>query len=143
MYLPPLVLFNPLWGMNEDIIIFLSQSLSLLLFLFLSLSLNVEPPWEGGGAILGTTPHPTMLLNIYMIPLSIITMSIFITNHHSYHSSSSSSSLTLTLKPSTGTCIIVAWIPFGKLVDVSCHIRQRWTGRKALIPGDSKVEPSK
>ena len=59
MYLPPRVLFNPLWGMNEDIIIFLPQSLSLLLFLFLSLSLNVEPPWEGGGAILGTTPHPT------------------------------------------------------------------------------------
>ena len=88
--------------MNEDIIIFsLNLSLSLLLSLFLSLSLNVEPPWEGGGAILGTTPHPTMLLNIYMISLSIITMSIFITNHHSYHSSSSSSSLTLTLKPTT------------------------------------------
>ena len=34
------------------------------------------------------------------IILSIITMSIFITNHHSYHSSSSSS-LTLTLKPTT------------------------------------------
>ena len=70
--------------MNEDIIIFsLNLSLSLLLSLFLSLSLNVEPPWEGGGAILGTTPHPAMLLNINMISLSIITMSIFITNHHS------------------------------------------------------------
>ena len=40
----------------------LSQSLSCHLSLSLSLSLNVDPPWEGVGAILGTTPHPAMLL---------------------------------------------------------------------------------
>ena len=57
--------------MNEGIIV-LSQSLSLVIALSLSLSPYVEPPWEEGGAILGTTPHPAMILNT-------INISIFIT----------------------------------------------------------------
>ena len=42
----------------------------------LNLSLSppyVEPPWEGGGAILGTTPHPAMLLNTHRHHAIIIT----------------------------------------------------------------------
>ena len=83
---PLLVLFNPLWGMNETWIIIFSFNLSLSHYLSLfSLPLNVEPPWEGGGAILGTTPTPqwfSMILNIFM-PISLtiilsITMCIFL-----------------------------------------------------------------
>ena len=44
-----------------------SLSISLVISLSLSLPLNVEPPWEGGGATLGTTPHPTMLLNACLL----------------------------------------------------------------------------
>ena len=44
------------------------------LSLFLSLFPYVEPPWEGGGAILGTTPHPTMVLNIFTIFIPIPTL---------------------------------------------------------------------
>ena len=64
MYLPPLVLFNLLMGnertRNSYLSIFLSSHLFLSLFL-----LHIEPPWEGGGAILGSNPHPTMLLNAH------------------------------------------------------------------------------
>ena len=87
---------------------FLSQSLSLtlLLSLFLSLSLNVEPPWEGGGVILGTTPHPAMILDAHKHLLDLshhhvvhylhyYTISIFIINHHH------NNILTVTLKQST------------------------------------------
>ena len=90
MYLPPLVLFNPLWGMNEGMNIFsISLSLVISLSLSISLPLNVEPHWEGGGAILGTTPHPAMLLDAHYLshhhalhhPL-YYTMSIFIINNH-------------------------------------------------------------
>ena len=65
--------------------IIFSLNLSLSLLLSLSLSLSIEPPWEGGGAILGTTPHPAMLLNMFIISLTIMlfiilyyTISIFI-----------------------------------------------------------------
>ena len=42
--------------MNEGINI--SLAISLLSSLFLSLPPYVDTPWEGGGAILGTTPLP-------------------------------------------------------------------------------------
>ena len=64
VYLPLCTYINPLWGMNEkkrNSSLSLNLSLSLSLFPFL----NVEPPWEGAGAIVGTTPHPVMLLNAY------------------------------------------------------------------------------
>ena len=64
MYLPPLVLFNLLMGnerrRNSYLSIFLSSHLFLSLFL-----LHIERPWESGGAILGSNPHPTMLLNAH------------------------------------------------------------------------------
>ena len=77
-------------------------SLSLLSSLSLSLFPlpNVEPPWEGGGAILGTTPHPTMLL---------YTISHHHTLHHPHYQFTIIANpilifiivLTLTLKPIT------------------------------------------
>ena len=95
----PLYLFNPLWGMKEGIIISLSISLLSSLFLSLFLSPYVEPPWEGGGAILGTTPHPAMILNTIII-------SVF---HYQCHHPSRDANhfhllniiITLTLKSST------------------------------------------
>ena len=89
MYLPPLVLFNPLMGNEWDMNNHFSLNLYLVISLSLSLSLsplNVEPPWEGGGAILGTTPHPTMLLNahrnhaITMKHSSSLSLSTFVIN---------------------------------------------------------------
>ena len=61
----PLYLFNPLWGMNEQGTFF---------SLNLSLSPYVEPPWEGGGAILGTTPHAAMIPNAITVSIFIISM---------------------------------------------------------------------
>ena len=66
---------------NEDFSLNLSLSLSLTslsLSLTLSLSLSyIDPPWEGAGAILSTTPHPTMILNAITIPI-FITINVII-----------------------------------------------------------------
>ena len=86
--------------MKESIV--LSQSLSLVISLSLSLSPYVEPPSEGGGAILGTTPHPAMLI----INLAITLFTIMLSSTRTLILSILSLILTLTLKPTTAGSIL-------------------------------------
>ena len=62
---PLLYYLTPLWEwMHKEKDFSLSTSLSCHLSLSFS---HVEPPWEGGGIILGTTPHPALLINISIV----------------------------------------------------------------------------